>query len=214
MKKHLPKLMTGFRQFGFTMIELLIVMSILGILSVAVLSAINPIEQINRGRDTGSRSDAEQLLSAIDRFYAFQGYYPWQTGATDTDHTALALTELSSVNSVRDSASAPCSILAKLSSGSALDSNCTSGSNELKSTFINRIVKDGYNHLSIYNHGSTGDSTYLCFKVKSKAFETEADSRCGDANGSGLPTDIDSTTKALLCAGYGSTTVRTYSCLP
>ena len=47
-------------QLGFTMIELLIVITILGILAVAVLSAINPIEQINRGRDTGRQSDAEQ----------------------------------------------------------------------------------------------------------------------------------------------------------
>ena len=31
---------------GFTLIELLIVISILGILAVAVLSAINPVEQL------------------------------------------------------------------------------------------------------------------------------------------------------------------------
>ncbi len=77
-------------QLGFTMIELLIVITILGILAVAVLSAINPIEQINRGRDTGSQSDAEQLLSAIDRYNAFQGYYPWQLDANDTDTSMMA----------------------------------------------------------------------------------------------------------------------------
>ena len=70
-------------QSGFTMIELLIVIAILGILAVAVLSAINPIEQINRGRDTGSRTDSEQLLTAIERFNAFQRYYPWQVGQAD-----------------------------------------------------------------------------------------------------------------------------------
>ncbi len=214
MKKRLPQLMANFKQLGFTMIELLIVISILGILSVAVLSAINPIEQINRGRDTGSRSDAEQLLSAVDRFYAFQGYYPWQTGASDTDHAALALTELSSVTAVKDNASPQCSFLAKLSNGSDLDTNCTSGANELKATFVDRITGSGYNYLWIYNQGGTGDSTYLCFKAKSKAFEVEADSRCVDADGSGLPTDIDATTKATLCAGYGSTSVKTYVCLP
>ena len=63
-------------QLGFTMIELLIVITILGILAVAVLSAINPIEQIRRARDTSSQSDAEQLLSAIDRYNAFQGVFP------------------------------------------------------------------------------------------------------------------------------------------
>ena len=60
---------------GFTMIELLIVIAILGILAVAVLSAINPLEQIRRGRDTGSRSDAEQLLNAVERYYSSRGYF-------------------------------------------------------------------------------------------------------------------------------------------
>ncbi len=71
-------------QSGFTLVELLIVIAILGILSTAVLSAINPVEQINRGRDTGTNSDAEQLLSAAQRFNANQGYFPWQTGASDS----------------------------------------------------------------------------------------------------------------------------------
>jgi prepilin-type N-terminal cleavage/methylation domain-containing protein len=75
--------MFSLRRLGFTMIELLIVIAVLGILAVAVLAAINPIEQIKRGKDTGSRSDAEQQISAIDRFYASQGYYPWMTGAAD-----------------------------------------------------------------------------------------------------------------------------------
>ena len=65
---------------GFTLIELLIVITLLGILAVAVLSAINPIEQINRSRDTSSKSDAEQLINAIDRYYASKGYYPWTSG--------------------------------------------------------------------------------------------------------------------------------------
>ena len=68
---------------GFTMIELLIVIAVLGVLATAVLSAINPIEQINRGRDTGSRSDSEQLLSAFDRYYTTQELYPWQDTADD-----------------------------------------------------------------------------------------------------------------------------------
>ena len=73
------------------MIELLIVIAILGILAVAVLAAINPIDRLT-GRDTGTRSDAEQLLGAIDRFNAFQDicrvstvYRCWANKLNDVD---------------------------------------------------------------------------------------------------------------------------------
>lgn len=64
---------------GFTLVELLIVMALMGVLAVAVLSAINPLEQINRARDTGYKNDIEQLISAIDRYYTTQQKVPWAT---------------------------------------------------------------------------------------------------------------------------------------
>lgn len=67
---------------GFTLVELLIVIALLGILAAAVLAAINPIEQANRARDTRLKSDASQMLAAIDRYFAAQGKMPW---ATSTD---------------------------------------------------------------------------------------------------------------------------------
>ncbi|HCC84939.1 MAG TPA: hypothetical protein DEP87_04640, partial [Candidatus Pacebacteria bacterium] len=132
------------RQAGFTMIELLIVISILGILAVAVLAAINPIEQINRGRDTGSRSDAEQALSAIDRYYAFNGYYPWQTGAGDTANKAMVWTSFSE-NGIQDADTCP--LTEKLSQTE--QAGCT-GSDELKVTFVNRVTDTTYNPLFVY----------------------------------------------------------------
>ena len=62
---------------GFTLIELLIVIVIIGVLATAVLSAINPIEQINKARDAGRRSDAAELLNALERFYSAYEDYPW-----------------------------------------------------------------------------------------------------------------------------------------
>lgn len=174
------------------MIELLIVITILGILAVAVLSAINPIEQINRGRDTSSKSDAEQLLSAIDRFYAFNGYYPWLTSAEiqDSDIVSLDFQPADGVI-VKDENNDPvagCNMLEILSNGDdALGDQCQ-GSDELKLSFVERISKDSYNSLWIYNNGQTGSSTYLCYAPKSAAFDTEATTRCdGD-----LPEDFPS----------------------
>jgi prepilin-type N-terminal cleavage/methylation domain-containing protein len=62
---------------GFTLIELLVVITLIGVLAVAVLSALNPIEQINKARDAGKRADASQLLTALDRYFASNEKFPW-----------------------------------------------------------------------------------------------------------------------------------------
>jgi len=186
---------------GFTLIELLIVIAVLGILAVAVLSAINPIEQINRSRDTGSRSDAEQLISAVDRFYASRGYYPWQTvtsagGVTPTS-PSLPLT------TVNDS------WVVSGSSVKVLDVLSSSGTEELKKSFVTRIHAAA-NPLFVYHNSGASDSFYVCFKPLSGAFKTEANTRCVDTTGKGLPEDIETSVKGTLCGS----TENPYSCLP
>ncbi len=61
------------------MVELLIVIGLLGAIALIVISAINPIEQANRARDTRFKSDAGQLISAIDRYFAANSEFPWMT---------------------------------------------------------------------------------------------------------------------------------------
>lgn len=172
MNKFLSHLRQLKSQAGFTMIELLIVIAILGILAVAVLSAINPVEQINRGRDTGSRSDAEQLLSAIDRYNAFAGYYPWQNGASDPT-VAVPWTDWTDVDDFLNNDDS-CAVSELLSAG---DGGSCIGSNELKVTFFTRIFGGGYNYLKIYHGTGASDSTYVCFEPKSDAFKSEAAAR-------------------------------------
>jgi len=69
---------------GFTLIELLIVITIIGILAVAILSAINPIEQINRAQDSRTESDSAELLNALERYFTATFNYPWSTGPNET----------------------------------------------------------------------------------------------------------------------------------
>lgn len=202
-------------QAAFTMIELLIVIAILGILAVAVLAAINPIEQINRGRDTGSRGDSEQLLSAIDRFYAYKGYYPWVSNPNDTDtlawrgvaaDTAITI-ESGTITAWADNATpTPCYVLDKIADGNT-DGSCA-GTNELKRSFVDKITKDDYNHLYVYYNGDPGASLYVCFKPQSGAMQEDAAARCGDTSGSGLPDDLQGAA-ATVCAEDNE-----YICLP
>ncbi|OGJ37637.1 MAG: hypothetical protein A3A82_01855 [Candidatus Pacebacteria bacterium RIFCSPLOWO2_01_FULL_47_12] len=173
---------------GFTMIELLIVISILGILAVAVLSAINPVEQINRGRDTGSQSDSEQLISAIDRYNAFQGYFPWQNDPTED--TTLAWLQLEADVWIVTGSDPDCDVFTRLGSEASAVAGCTN-SNEVKTSFISRITSGGSNPLFVYNAGATGDSTYVCFTPKSDAFKSKAANRCQETTEYGsLPGDF------------------------
>jgi len=61
---------------GFTLIEMLIVIAVIGILAVAVLSAINPVEQMKKARDTRRRSNAAELLNGLERYYTTHEEYP------------------------------------------------------------------------------------------------------------------------------------------
>ncbi len=79
------------RSGGFTLIELLIVITIIGVLAVAVLSAINPVEQIRRAQDSGRESDAAEILNAFDRYYTAFFEYPWDTlGGGDPDEDLIS----------------------------------------------------------------------------------------------------------------------------
>lgn len=72
MRKHL-----GGKDGGFTLVELLIVIALIAVLAVALVATLNPIEQINKARDSRYKNDAAELLSAIERYYASTMNYPW-----------------------------------------------------------------------------------------------------------------------------------------
>ncbi|KKQ74207.1 MAG: hypothetical protein US96_C0038G0004 [Candidatus Woesebacteria bacterium GW2011_GWB1_38_5b] len=61
---------------GFTLIELLIVIAVLGVLAAVVLIAIDPIEQLGRGRDSGRKTSVTGIGRAIQTYYTAVGSYP------------------------------------------------------------------------------------------------------------------------------------------
>jgi len=73
---------------GFTLVELLIVIGLLGAIALIVIAAINPIEQANRARDTRFKADGGQLISAVDRYFAARSEFPWVTALLATDNDA------------------------------------------------------------------------------------------------------------------------------
>jgi prepilin-type N-terminal cleavage/methylation domain-containing protein len=73
---------------GFTLIELLVVIAVIGVLATIVLAAINPLEQLKRGRDANRIAAVTQIGHAWTNWATSlaQTTYPtpgtgWQTAA-------------------------------------------------------------------------------------------------------------------------------------
>lgn len=211
---------------GFTMIELLIVITILGILAVAVLSAINPLEQINRGRDTASQGDVEQLLGALERYNAFQERFPWhaagaaevrpQTGYTPgtgepTNMRPVGDELWGALNAQGVAYNPVCSVLQVLGPNDSDLTGCQNGTDEVKSAFVNKVESAVLRRrLFIYKADNTGGSNlYVCSYPQSNAFLQEAVDRCGGE----LPGDFPI---AGACPGTppGSDRENVMTCLP
>ncbi len=64
---------------GFTLVELLVVIAMLGILSAVLVMAINPLAQIQRGRDTQRKSNLASIQSALELYRHDFGNYPYNS---------------------------------------------------------------------------------------------------------------------------------------
>jgi prepilin-type N-terminal cleavage/methylation domain-containing protein len=148
---------------GFTMIELLVVISVIGVLAVAVLSSINPIEQILKSRDTRTRTDAANLINATDRYFAIHEVYPWNT--TTGTYTSADVDYESEF----------------VFTGSADDWDWVDvlvTTAEVKEGFTNRLKND--DSLTIFKEGVSNSTMYVCFLPQSEAFKFEAANNCAD----------------------------------
>lgn len=62
------------KQSGFTIVELLIVIVVIGILAAITIAAYNGAQQ--RGRDAQRKSDVATIAKALELYYADNGSYP------------------------------------------------------------------------------------------------------------------------------------------
>ncbi|MFH2019733.1 MAG: prepilin-type N-terminal cleavage/methylation domain-containing protein [bacterium] len=161
---------------GFTMIELLVVIAVIGILAVALLASLNPLEQIKKGRDTRTRSDASQLDSAIERYNASLGYFPWQSSEGEDLTASGADVPFLQING-GVTATVPACSLASCEIKEILDQ--LTDTNEVKSSFIDRITADSNADMHLYyNDEDNGASVITCFTPESNTFSREAFDRC------------------------------------
>jgi len=61
---------------GYTLVELLVVVAIIGLLAGVLVTLIDPATQLRRGRDTQRKSDLSRIQSSIEIFRADLSAYP------------------------------------------------------------------------------------------------------------------------------------------
>jgi prepilin-type N-terminal cleavage/methylation domain-containing protein len=139
---------------GFTLVELLIVIALLGALAIGLIGALDPFEQLKKGADTGRRDLVNQVQTAVLRYYATKNAMPWAAtaGFSGQNLSFSSLTEGLS-NMV--------------------------GAGELKSNFTDIYKNDLTQVWVTYVPGGTSSSVTVkaCYKPDSKSFQVEANTK-------------------------------------
>lgn len=62
---------------GFSILELVVAIALLGLLAFSIILAVNPIERAKIQRDEKWKGGAESTLASIDQFLIAKGRLPW-----------------------------------------------------------------------------------------------------------------------------------------
>lgn len=134
---------------GFTIVELLIVIVVIGILAALVLNSFRGVQE--RARDTERRTDTNSIASQLEVYYTDNGGYPVFTGQVNTD--SWITTNLKGA-----------------------DLNAWRAPNFAANTMVNSATptKDQYGYTPLDSDGTTACTTAPCAKFKIYYFEEKS----------------------------------------
>ncbi|MFA5136815.1 MAG: prepilin-type N-terminal cleavage/methylation domain-containing protein [Patescibacteria group bacterium] len=150
--KNLTKRLVLSKSKGFTLIELLIVIALLGALAVALLAALDPLEQIKKGTDTGIRNTVAEIGSSFTRYASVKGgSMPFSTIAWQAATSAESSAAIQSV----------------IDAGELKQDFFTLSQGQLDKIYITALDSDGT------------QKAYVCFQPTSKSFRVDANTKFG-----------------------------------
>lgn len=139
-------------KLGFTLVELLIVIALLGALAIGLLATVDPFEQLKKGRDTATRNTVSELYNGFIRYYAINSRFPWGTAGL----TGAILSGSGMLNYITEVANA----------------------GELKEKFVDlattgRLAKISITSTSPSGAGIAKEQVSVCYSPESKSFRKD-----------------------------------------
>lgn len=127
------------KQQGFTIVELLIVIVVIGILAALVITTFTGIQR--KARDTERQTDIKALHSQLEAYYAQNGYYPALAEVNTTTLAGLdadALTAPNSSTAIDSNASTTAKYRYAPTPGT-----CTTAAGDCTSYTLESLLEDG-----------------------------------------------------------------------
>lgn len=171
---------------GFTLVELLIVIALISILSVAVLATINPIEQANKAKDSTVQNDAAEVMNSYERYYANAQSYPWMMHGDALDVEDAIVLRSDAVGFGICGLGTGITGATAADEGTCVTATETDGtpgllvtSDELKPSFAGKaefqtLATNDENALWLYKAAGSGGSIYVCYIPKAKSNRQQA----------------------------------------
>lgn len=155
---------------GFTLVELLIVIALLGALAIGLLATVDPFEQLKKGRDTSVSNMTAEFLNANLRYYSTKGAFSWGTGTTFTGKGADTM---------------------------GVDITALINAGELKNRFMD--IAGTSNLAKILVTSTAADQVAVCYKPESKTFQANANTVYGSDGIAVTDDSCKSQTGSALC---------------
>jgi prepilin-type N-terminal cleavage/methylation domain-containing protein len=147
---------------GFTLIELLVVIAVLGVLAGGVIVAINPVEQLSRGRDTGKKTAIAELGRGLNTYLTSQQDLP--DGDDSAGGFASALVTTGDIRVIPQNPSSETCTLTNSANEGSQGGYCyrKNGTNEY---VVYALAESNSEKLNANNGAqcSTGNSAYIVF---------------------------------------------------